>query len=246
VISVCMQDSCADLPGELSPSYIVAHDIRTGREQWKTMRMTGAKGEDCDSYTTPLLWKNGDRQQLVVMGGQVLDAYDPAAGTRLWYLPELIGSRLITGPVASEGTIFVTQGMRKPMLAVQPSGEGKRPRKDVAWQFDQATPDSPTPVVSGQSVFLVNNDGLARCLDAATGRLQWKEHLKGGYRASPLAADGRIYFLNTKGLTTVIGASSRFDRLTENQLDDETQASPIVSDGCLFVRGKKTLYCIGK
>ena len=246
VISVCMQDSCADQPGELSPSYIVAHDVRTGREQWKTMRMTGAKAEDCDSYTTPLLWKNGDRQELVVMGGQVLDAYDPTAGTRLWYLPELIGSRTISGPVAAEGTIYITQGMRKPLLAVQPGGEGKRTRKDVAWQFDQGTPDSPTPVVWGQSVFLVSNDGVAHCLDAATGRVLWKEHVKGGYRASPLAADGRIYFLNTKGLTTIISASSRLNRLTENQLDDETLASPIVSDGRIFIRGRKALYCIGK
>ena len=168
------------------------------------MRMTGAKAEECDSYTTPLLWKHDGRQELVVMGGQVLDAYDPAAGTHLWYLPELIGSRLITGPVASEGTIFVTQGMRKPLLAVQPGGEGKRTRKDVTWQFDQVTPDSPTPVVWGPSVFLVNNDGLVRCLDAATGRTQWKDHLKGAYRSSPLAADGHVYFVNMKGLTTVI------------------------------------------
>jgi outer membrane protein assembly factor BamB len=246
VISICLQDSCADLPGELSPSYIVAHDARTGREQWKTMRMTGAKGEDGDSYVTPLLWKDGDRQELVVMGGQVLDAYDPAAGKRLWYLPELIGSRVISGPVATEGTIYVTQGMRKPLLAVRPGGDGKRPRQDVAWQFDQGTPDSPTPVVWGQSVFLVANDGVARCLDAASGRLLWKERLKGEYRASPLAADERIYFLNTKGLTTVIAASPRLNRLTENPLDDETFASPIVSEGRIFIRGRKALYCIGK
>jgi outer membrane protein assembly factor BamB len=74
--------------------------------------------------------------------------------------------------------------------------------------------------------------------------MQWKERLKGEYRASPLAADGRIYFLNTQGLATVVAASPRFDRLAENQLDDETLASPIVSDGRLYLRGRKALYCL--
>ena len=84
VISICMQDSCADLPGKPSPSYVVAHDKRTGREVWKTLRMTAATHESCDSYTTPILWKNGERTELVVLGGQMLDAYDPATGKQLW------------------------------------------------------------------------------------------------------------------------------------------------------------------
>jgi len=246
VISICIQDSCADLPGKPSPSYVVAHDKRTGRERWKTMRMTAATKESCDSYCTPILWKNGNRTELAVMGGQVLDAYDPATGKRLWHLPDLIGNRTITGPVAALGMIYVTQGMQRPLLAVRPDGDGRRPRADIVWQLPQGTPDSPTPVVWGQSLVLVTNDGIARCLDATTGRLQWKERLKGNYRASPLAADGRIYFLNTQGFTTVVAASPRFSRLTENQLDDDTLASPVVSDGHLFIRGWKALYCLGK
>ncbi len=246
VISICLQDSCADLPGELAPSYVVAHDLRTGQERWKASRMTGVKKEDGDSYTTPLLWQNDDRREVVLMGGQVLDAYDPPTGKRLWYLPDLIGSRTITGPVAADGVIYITQGMRKPLLAVRPGGDGKRTRQDIVWQFDQGTPDSPTPTVWGQSLFLVTNDGVARCLDLASGRLQWKERLKGEYRASPLAADGRVYFLNTKGLTTVMAASTRMSHLTENPLDDETIASPIVSDRHIFIRGRKALYCLGK
>ena len=209
VISICIQDSCADLPGEPSPSYVVAHDLRTGRERWKTMRMTAATHESCDSYTTPI-FRNGDAgRELVVFGGQVLDAYDPASGKRLWWLPDLIGNRTITGPVAGQGMIFATQGMSKPLLAVRPGGEGKRTRTDVVWQLGQGTPDSSTPAVWGESLFLVTNDGVARCLNAATGKVQWKERLKGQYRASPLAADGRIYFLNTHGLTTVVAASPR-------------------------------------
>jgi outer membrane protein assembly factor BamB len=142
--------------------------------------------------------------------------------------------------------IYATQGMRQPLLAVRPGGDDQRPREDIVWQFAQSTPDTPTPVVSGDSLFLVTNDGIARCFDANSGRMQWKERLKGEYRASPLAADGRIYFLNTQGLATVVAASPRFNHLAENQLDDDTLASPIVSDGHLYLRGRKALYCLGK
>ncbi|MGA2034911.1 MAG: PQQ-binding-like beta-propeller repeat protein, partial [Thermoguttaceae bacterium] len=246
VISVCMQDSCSDQPGKPSPSYVVAHDKRSGRERWKKLRMTSATAESCDSYTTPIFRQGGKGLELIVMGGQMLDAYDPASGQQLWFLPNLTGNRTITGPVAAHGLIYVTQGMRQPLLAVKPGEKGQGSRKDIVWKFDQGTPDSPTPVVWGQWLFLVTNDGIARCLDAYTGRLHWKERLKGEYRASPAAGEGRIYFLSTKGLSTVVSAAERFDRLTENHLEDDTFASPAFSDGRLFIRGRKALYCIGK
>jgi outer membrane protein assembly factor BamB len=93
---------------------------------------------------------------------------------------------------------------------------------------------------------MVNNDGILQCFDALTGTTHWKQRLKGSYRASPLAAEGRIYLLTTTGLCTVVEAAPRFRRLAENQLDDETIASPIVSDARIFLRGKQSLYCIGK
>jgi outer membrane protein assembly factor BamB len=157
-----------------------------------------------------------------------------------------VGNRLITGPVAAEDTIYATQGMRQALLAVRPGGSGQRTRRDVVWKYDQGTPDSPTPVVWAELLFFVTDNGVARCLDLHSGRLKWKERLKGDYRASPLAAEGRIYFLNMKGLTTVVAASSRFDRLAENHLDDATIASPVVSDRKIFIRGRQKLYCVAK
>ena len=91
-----------------------------------------------------------------------------------------------------------------------------------------------------------SDNGIARCFDAASGNLKWNQRLKGDYKASPVAAEGRIFFLNTKGLCTVISASPRFDKLVENQLDDETIASPAISDGKIYIRGRKSLYCIGR
>ena len=247
VISACIQDSCRELPDHaLAPSYIVAHDEKTGEEKWRTMRMTDALGECGDSYATPLLWRDGEQTQAVLLGGLMLDAYDAASGKQLWRLPGLIGNRTITGPTAAEGLIFATQGMRKPLLAVKPSGSGVLSRHDVVWKLEQGTPDSGSPVAWGQSLFFATNDGVAKCVDLHSGRLRWTTRLKGEYRASPVAAEGRIYFLNTKGLCTVLSASPRLDRLTENQLDDDTLASPAISGDRLFIRGRKSLYCVGK
>jgi outer membrane protein assembly factor BamB len=206
--------------------------------------MTAATAEPCDSYTTPLLWQRAGRQEVVVMGGLVLDAYDPASGRRMWHLPELEGNRVITGPVAADGLIYLTQGMRRPLLAVRPGGDGLRGPGDVVWRHTEATPDSPTPVVWRGLLYLVTDQGIAKCLDARSGEMKWTERLKGAYRASPLAAGDRIYFLNTKGLTTVVAAGAQFQRLAENPLDDTTFASLAASDGRLYLRGNKSLYAI--
>jgi outer membrane protein assembly factor BamB len=247
VISVCMQDSQAGVSedGTLAPSYLVAHDKRTGRQRWKSMRMTGAEAEECDAYTTPVLHRTADRWELVVMGGNQLDAYDPATGRQLWHLPGLIGGRTVTGPTVGLGMVFCTRGMKGPLVAVRLEGEGKLTRQSIVWQYDQGTPDTCCPVLWGELLFTVADNGMARCFNAYTGQLQWTERLPGEYKASPLAAEGRIYFLNTQGLCTVVSAATRFEMLAENQLDDETLASPAVSDGRIYLRGKRRLYAVG-
>jgi outer membrane protein assembly factor BamB len=246
VISVCMQDSLADQQANPVESYLVAHELDSGEVRWKIPRMTKAKAEECDAYTTPLLARLHGKEQLVVMGGNQLDAYDPTTGKQLWFLDGLVGGRTVTGPTTADGLIFTTRGMRGELIAVDPSKQGELNHRDILWDYSEGTPDTCSPVVWNDLLFMVSDDGIARCLDAKSGHLEWKERLKGKYKASPIAADGRIFFLNTEGLTTVVSASPRFDKLVENQLDDETIASPAVSDGKIFIRGRKALYCVGR
>ena len=246
VISVCMQDSLADLSGKPAPSYLVAHDKRTGKERWKSSRMTKASAEECDSYTTPLLFQTARQWELLVMGGNQLDSYDPATGQQLWYLPGIIGGRTITGPTVGHGMAFVTQGMRKDLLAVKVDGSGELSKRSIAWKETEATPDTCCPVLWQDLLFTISDNGVAKCYDAYTGNQKWKKRLPGDYKASPVAAEGRIYFLNLHGLTTVVAANDRYDKLAENQLDDETTASPAISNGRIYLRGKKYLYAIEK
>jgi len=252
VISVCMQDPMnakgeRGEPGDNreAKSYLVAHDLKTGRQKWLTLRHTRASAEQGDAYTTPLRYETSEGPRLLVWGANQLDVYDPRTGEQLWYLPDLVGGRTVTGPTIGNDMVYVTQGMRGPLLGVALEGEsGERDRDAIAWRYTQGTPDSCSPVVWEDLLFTVTDDGIVRCFDALTGNLHWRERIKGKYKASPVAADGRIYFLNTEGLCTVISAWKRYDRLTENKLDDTTLASPAISDGRIYIRGQNALYAI--
>jgi outer membrane protein assembly factor BamB len=241
-----LQDSLADLQPQPVESYLVAHDLLTGKLRWKVARHTQAKAEECDAYTTPLLTSLGGTEQLMVMGGNQLDAYDPTTGKQLWFLPGLVGGRTVNSPTTNGETVFATRGLKKPLVAVRPSKQGELSTRDIVWQYDEGSPDTCSPVLWNDLLFTVTDDGIARCIDVPTGHLQWKQRLKGGYKASPLAADGRLYFLSIDGLCTVISASPRFDKLVENKLDDETIASPAISQGRIYIRGKKSLYSVAR
>lgn len=251
LISVCMQDSLVGAAGDPPPkqalSYVVAHDKRTGAVRWYTPRMTVADAEQCDSYTTPIFHPTPAGPEMIVMGGNQIDAYDPLTGKQRWYLDGLTGGRTITGPVVAGDMAYATRGQKKDLVAVKLGGNGKLEEAAVAFRHAEATPDTCCPVIVNGRIFIVADQGIAQCLNAATGALLWKERIPGDYKASPIAAEGRVYFLNTAGLCTVIDAKAdAFTKLAENQLDDETLASPAASDGKLYLRGKKHLYCIAK
>jgi outer membrane protein assembly factor BamB len=244
VISVCMQDSLKDIPGKSADSYVVAHDKRTGAEKWKTLRMTGAASEPCDSYTTPIFHETGGRTEMLVVGGTWIDAYDPATGKQLWYLPGIGGNRTITGPTVSGDMLYTVVGMRGPLLAVKIGGSGKLSGEAILWKHAEGTPDSGSPVVWGDLVFIASDGGIASCLDATSGKLHWKQRLSSSNRASPLAAEGRVYFVGMDAVTTVVAASAKFEKIAENRLSGETFSSLAVSDGRMYLRCRKALYCI--
>jgi outer membrane protein assembly factor BamB len=192
---------------------------------------------------------------MIVMGGNQLDGYDPATGKQIWYLPGLSGNRTITGPTIANGMVYATCGMRRDLVAVRLSflgdlgGTSKLPPSAVVWRTREKTPDSPCPVVAKGLVFIVSDNGIAQCFDAKTGAVKWQERLPGDHKASPVAAqaaEGHIYFLSRNGRCTVAAAAATFKKLADNRLDDQFVASPAVSDGKLYLRGRKSLYCVGK
>jgi outer membrane protein assembly factor BamB len=241
-----MQDSLEDMPGKTQvDSYLVAHDKRTGAQRWKTLRNTGAPSEQADAYTTPLLRTVNGRRELVVMGGNQLDAYDPATGRQLWYLPGLVGGRTVTGPTIGGDLIFATRGKSDPLLAVKAAGTGRLESSSKVWEQAKGTADSSSLIYHDGLLFWVTDRGVANCVDAATGANRWTSRLPDGdYKASPIVAGDRLYFLNLDGKCVIVAAAAKFEKLAENTIQDRTVASPAAADGRLYLRGRKALYCI--
>jgi outer membrane protein assembly factor BamB len=240
LISACMQD-----PKGGGRSYVVAHDKLTGEEKWLVERDTGAEAEAADSYTTPILCRHGGQTELIVFGGNVLDAYEPQSGRRLWHCDAFKGNRVISGPTLAGGTIYAVQGMRGPLFAVRAGGSGDVTATNVCWQYRKHTPDASSPLVRNGLVFLATNDGFGVCLDAATGTELWTQRLGRAFRASPLAAGGEVYFFDKEGKCTVVEAARQFKIVSQANLDEEIIASPAVAAGDLFLRTRERMYRIG-
>ena len=252
VISLCLQDALADLQEEPAESYLVAHDLATGRQRWKTPRMTGAPAEEADAYTTPLLVDVDGQPQLVVMGANQLDAYDPQTGKQLWFLPELTGGRTVTSPTVLDDTTL--RHPRQEWTAVGDPDHGYvAQRQDDGTISARHTVDETAkarPIRAARSrtrcCCLPSRTMASRVLRYQDRRAEMEGAVAGPVQSFAGLMQGRVLFLNTTGLCTVVSASSRFDKLVENQLDDETLASPAIAHEHIYLRGRKTLYCIGQ
>jgi outer membrane protein assembly factor BamB len=240
LISVCMQD-----PKGGGKSYVVAHDKLTGKEKWVMERSTGAKEEPADAYTTPVLFRKDGRTEVVVFGGNVMDAYDPANGKRLWQCRAFRGNRNISGPTVAGDTVIAVEGMKGAVFAVRAGGDGDVTETHIRWKRPGPTPDAASPVIANGLVFLATNSGTAICLDEATGKEVWKERLGDKFRATPLVAGNKIYFFTKEGKTVIVDAARTFHIVAECDLGEDTIASPAVAGGNLFIRTREHLYRIG-
>ena len=124
-------------------------------------------------------------------------------------------------------------------------GAGDVTKTHVAWTLRRAAPLTPSPLLVGDELYVVSDIGIASCLDAKTGEVRWLQRLGGNYSASPIFADGRIYFLSEEGMAMVIAPGKEFRRLAMNPLDGATLASMAVSGGSIFIRTDSHLYRIG-
>jgi outer membrane protein assembly factor BamB len=232
------------------PSYLLRIDKATGKTVWKVERPTRARMESPDAYTTPALLRYGNNTEIVVTGGDVVTGHDPATGQELWRAdglnPENDGNyRIVASPVTL-GDLIVAPTRERPMMVLKAGGRGDVSRSHVLWTFGSG-PDVPTPVTDGTYVYVVNDRGIMFCLDARTGKeIYSRQRLRPGtYSGSPVLADGKIYITNEDGVTSVVKAGPVFEVLAENDFDDYTLSSPAISEGQIFIRTAKALWCIG-
>lgn len=217
--------------------YVVALDKKTGKIRWKSPR-AGSQ-----AYTTPLVIQAAGRAQVISPGAHHAISYDPRTGKEIWSVSYGQGFSNVPRPVFGAGLVFICSGFFEPvMLAVRPDGAGDVTKTHIAWTLKRGAPLTPSPLVVGEEFYMVNDTGIASCLDAKTGAEHWRSRLGGNFSASPVYADGCIYFLNEDGESTVVAAGKPFQKLATNKLDGATLASMAVSGGALFIRTAENLY----
>ena len=222
-------------------AYVVALDVKTGKTRWKATRRSPAD----QAYTTPLVIRVGERDEIVSVGAYRAAAYDPANGKEIWRVSYEDGFSNVPRPVFGQDLVFIATGFQQPsLIAVRPDGSGDVTRSHVAWTLRRGAPLTPSPILVGDQLFVVNDTGIATCVDAKTGTIQWQQRLGGNYSASPVYADGRIYFPSEEGVTTVIEPGTTFKRLAVNQLDGAILASMAVAERSFFIRTHSHLYRI--
>jgi outer membrane protein assembly factor BamB len=223
-------------------SYIVALRRKDGRTLWKTPRQNHTR-----SYCAPLVRSMSGRMQLVLSGDKCVASYDPNDGKQLWIIDGPT-EQFVASPVyhAASGLVLITGGFPDHhILAIRPDGTGDVTQTHIAWRTTQGAAYVPSPILEGDYFLVVSDSGVAHCFEAATGRLAWRERL-GEEHASLASAEGRVYFLNDKGVMNVVKVRPQFERIAQNELGEKCFASPAFSSGQIFARGEKHLFCIGR
>jgi outer membrane protein assembly factor BamB len=226
--------------------FVVGLDRRTGAEAWRTARDTQPKKGF--SFSTPLVIEVDGRPQAICPGSDAVFAYEPATGREIWRANYPDGYSVTPRPVFGAGLVFVSSGYDKPVLhAIDPTGQGDVTATHMKWRMDRGAPLTPSVVVVGDELYCVADNGIATCVDARTGREHWRERLGGNYSASPLHADGRIYFQDENGTAVVVKAGTTFEEIGRNRFADEgrTYASYAVADRSLLIRTEAAVYRIG-
>ena len=223
-------------------SFVVALDAATGKQRWKTMR-----GVTRISHGTPTIWNGPDgKPQVVTEAGDVVQGFDRDTGAKLW-TSAVAGEGKVPSTVVGEGLVFTAGGYRgrESVKAFRLGGAGELAETALAWEQKKVNPKVPSLVHIKPWLFAIQDNGMASCQKAETGEVVWQERVGGGFSASPVAADGRIYLLDNNGDTTVIDAGPAYKVLAKNTLGEPTQASMAVSNGRIFIRTEKTLWCVG-
>jgi len=221
--------------------YLVALSRRTGQTIWKTPRPNNTR-----SYCTPLIRTVNGRTQLMLSGSKCVASYNPDDGKLQWILDGPT-EQFVAAPVYNGNLLFINAGFPKFVLtAIRPDGNGNVTSTHIAWQTTKGAAYVPAPILSGPYLLGVTDSGIASCWMADTGEVLWSERLSGTHSACPVLVQDRVYFQSDRGVTTVIKPGRTFERLALSSIGEDTFASPVISQGQIFLRGVEHLYAIGR
>jgi len=223
-------------------SYLVALSRADGRVLWKTPRDNHTR-----SYCAPLVREMAGRLQMVLSGDKCVASFDPETGSRYWVIDGPT-EQFVASPVyhPKSGLVLITGGFPDHhTLAIRPDGTGNVSGTHIAWRTTEGAAYVPSPIIEGDYFLVAADGGAAHGFEAATGKPVWKERL-GEEHASLVSAEGRVYFLNDRGVMNVVRPGPKFERVAQNEIGEKCFASPAISRGRMFLRGEKHLFCIGE
>ena len=227
---------------------VAAFDTQTGHLAWKTNRSAPFQNDPIlkRAFATPVLITVRGLSQLISLGADQMQAYDPANGMEIWRV-RYSGTSNIPMPLVGRDKVYVSTGFRKPELwAIRADGHGDVTDSHVDWRFTRHVPAVASPILVGNRIYMVTELGVAACLDAETGKLVWQERITGNFSASLVYGSGRIYLTSEEGKVTVIEPADEFRLLATNKLDGQIKATPALVEDSIIVRTATHLYRIGQ
>jgi outer membrane protein assembly factor BamB len=238
-------------------SYLLALDPATGKNIWRHPRPTTARDESGESYGTPIIYTANGREELAIFGGDLLTAHDPATGKELWrcdgFNPDLKKNwRNIPGSVLVDGNVVSITARGDQVFAVKPGGSGDVTKTHVVWNTTELSSDVCMPLYYQEKMFILNGDKkVLRCADPKTGKLLWQGDIpsKAIIRSSPSGGDGRLYFMNEKGMVYVL-ASDKFEILGAYDFGGDAthlaRSTIVLANGQVIVRTFNRLLAFTK
>lgn len=235
-------------------SYLLCLDAATGKNLWRHIRPTDAIEESQESYATPIPFEFEGREEILLVGGDYVTGHDPETGAELWRCGGLNPKkthfgRTITSVSTSPGMIYACSSKREVLLAIKAGGKGLVSDTHVVWTFTEYSPDVCTPLYYQGRLFVLDGDKqMMTCMEPQTGKKIWQNKLgvREIFSASPMGADGKIYCLSEEGTVVVVSAGSEFKIISTVNLGEGPSMSTIAaSQGQLFIRTAKNLYCFG-
>src|SRR2546422_7015508 len=235
--------------------YHVALDKQTGKNVWKTNRsviwndedVPGQMAKDGDlrkAHSTPLIATAAGKPQMFSAGAKAAYGYDPRTGKELWKVQYADWS-VAPRPIYGQGLAFFVTGLtKKELWAVKPDGQGDVTDTHVAWKLSTHVGKYASPILVDGLIYTAADESFVTCVEAATGQVVWTERIGGKYAASPVYADGRLYFFSEDGTTTALKPGRTFEVLAKNTVANGFMASPAVSGKTFYLRTKTDLYRI--
>jgi outer membrane protein assembly factor BamB len=224
-------------------SFMSAYDTKTGKEVWRVPRKIQV------SWSTPLLVRTAQRPELITSGNESIISYDPKTGKELWRMKGH-ESNAVPTPVAGHGMVYISTGYPyKRTFAVKlgAAGELDSLNANIIWRYHKGSAYVPSPILYGDYLYLMTDRGLLTCLEAKTGKVVYEGArlpVPATFTASLVAYEGKLLLTSEDGETFVIKAGPQHEVLATNSIEEPVYASPALSNGMIFIRGDKSLYCI--